>query len=166
MYRHKGRQNGMVVNINETGKNRVVGHGYAISDYAIMSNMTVDHEQIVVTDQSGFAFSAAMHRAELTEGIRVSDGNASTVVPVDPDILRFITNTAMAGKYVAMSNPAVRTDVCAVSDTVVIADDSSIVDNHERFDNAAVPDLCFFRYYAAQVNGRRHISYYTTEART
>ena len=127
---HEGAStdDGEVIDYDLSGQLGGIGHDDVIAQLAVVCDVAVRHDEVVVTDD-GFAFTegSAVHGNELTDVAVVPDDGPG-LFTVELKVLRDAT------------------DGCMREDVTVITDDDVVIDIRKGIDGYILTDLRFGTY--------------------
>jgi hypothetical protein len=133
---HRGQtaEDDPIANLNVSSQRSAVGEYYIVTDDAVVCDMRVRHEEIVVTDSrdARVLHGAAIDRATLSKHVSVANLEACGLAIVFL-VLRRIANGSKLKK------PVVGSDSRRTIDDHVRTDDGARTDLHVRADDAEGP---------------------------
>src|SRR3990172_2955040 len=154
MNQGEASEKSIVADMHMPGETRCIRENCSLSDAAVMRDMTVGHDEIVVTDDRLPAAldSPAIQRTVLAYGIAIADGEARGLALVADMLWRVAERTKL--KYTILTSDAsrtvnhdVRTDPAAGADVDVGPDDRICADRHTRIQPRAGIDDCRWMYH-------------------
>lgn len=140
--RRGAAQIGVAANGHVPGAHHVVRHDHAVADMAIVRDVRIDHQHVVVADRRcGILFQGTMQRDVFADGIVVADQQLPDV-SVRAKMLRPASQyRALADRIIAAQSRALLDRDSAIQ-TATIADDHVVLHDTKRADGNVAAKLC------------------------
>lgn len=145
-----------IVYLDMAAKQRAVGDDDVVADVAVVRDVGVGHEEIVVPNYCiFFVFVGAMNGHAFAKGVVVSNAQARRSVFVF-QVLRSFADNCACKNFVVRANGAVAGDVSVRADNAARPEDNVFINDRERAHRDVGVELGFGMDNSRRMNHVRH----------